>query len=65
MDELEKLRSLAGPAASDWTTAQLEQLSRDMNAMAALLLDLYRARKQKQGIEPCGLPDFDDRQSDR
>jgi hypothetical protein len=65
MDELEQLRSLVGPAASEWTNAQLEQLSREMNAMAALLLDLYHARKQKQSVEPCGSPGFDVRQPDR
>jgi len=45
MDELEKLRNLVGPEADRWTTAQLEQLRRDIDAMAALLLDLYLSRE--------------------
>lgn len=41
MDQLEQLRDLLGPTAKDWTRAQLEQLDRDMQAMAAILLNLY------------------------
>jgi hypothetical protein len=59
MDELERLRKLAGPEARGWTTAQLEQLKRDIDAMAALLLDLYRSRNEGRNAEACGLRNFD------
>ena len=59
MDELERLRKLVGPEANGWTTAQLEQLTRDLDAMALLLLDLYRSRKKDRTVKPCGSPDFD------
>lgn len=59
MDELERLRKLVGPEANGWTTAQLEQLTRDLDVMALLLLDLYRSRKKDRTVEPCGSPDFD------
>jgi hypothetical protein len=59
MDELERLRALVGPRASEWTPAQLEQLQRDIDQMTALLLDIYRSRKADRGEGSCGLPDFD------
>ncbi len=65
MDKLEKLRRLVGPDANSWTTAQLEQLSRDMDVMAALLLDGYRSRKLDKHSDPCGLPNVDVQQPDR
>jgi hypothetical protein len=65
MDELERLRKLVGPEAIPWTTAQLEQLRRDIDAMAALLLDLYRARKQDRSADACGLRNFDVPRPDR
>ena len=46
MNELEELRKLVGPDAVDWNRAQLEQLDRDMETVAALLLEVYRSRKQ-------------------
>jgi hypothetical protein len=65
MDELERLRRLVGPEANQWTTAQLEQLQRDIDAMAALLLDVYRSQKQDQRASTFGSPNFDVLQSDR
>ena len=62
MDELERLRQLVGPEANGWTTVQLEQLGRDIDAMAALLLDLYRSRKADR---TCGSPNFDVQQPER
>jgi len=59
MDELEELRRLVGHAADTWTSAQLEQLRLDMDAVAELLLDLYRVHRQSRGAETCRLPDFD------
>jgi hypothetical protein len=65
MDELERLRTLVGPEASQWTTAQLEQLQREIDVMAALLLDLYRSRKAERTAADCELPNFDVPQPDR
>jgi hypothetical protein len=65
MDELEELRKLDGPEANRWTTAQLEQLSRDIDAMAAILLDLYRSPKAGPNPKACGSPNFDVQQPDR
>jgi predicted nucleic acid-binding protein len=65
MDELERLRKLVGPEASGWTTAQLEQVRRDIDAMAVLLLDLHRARTAGRNAKACGSPKVDDQQSDR
>lgn len=59
MDELERLRNLIGPEANEWTATQLEQLKRDIDAMAALLLDMYRIHRRDRSIESCGLPRFD------
>jgi hypothetical protein len=41
MNDIEALRKRLGPAATAYTEAQLEQLDRDLDAMADLLLDLY------------------------
>jgi hypothetical protein len=65
MDELEKLRKLVGPEADDWTTAQLERLRRDIDAMAALLLDVYRSGEPGQRSGACGLPKIDVPRTDR
>lgn len=59
MDDLERLRKVVGPEADAWTAAQLEQLQRDIEAMAALLLDLYRARRKRRKPKSCGSPDLD------
>jgi hypothetical protein len=59
MDELEILRKLVGSEADGWTVSQLEQLKRDIETMAALLLDLYRSRESNRRTEHCGLADFD------
>ena len=48
MDYLEELRKLVGPEADNWTVAQLEQLSRDMDTMAELLLDLYQFQTHRE-----------------
>jgi hypothetical protein len=65
MDELERLRQLVGPEASGWTTAQLEQLGRDIDAMAVLLLDLSRSCPASRSAKTCGSPNFDVQQPDR
>jgi hypothetical protein len=65
MDELERLRTLVGPEANQWTTAQLEQLRRDIDVMAALLLEVYRSRKAVRTAADCGLPNFDVPRPDR
>jgi len=65
MDELERLRKLVGPEANGWTAAQLEQLRRDIDAMAALLLDLHRSGKADLKAKACGSPTFDVQQPDR
>jgi hypothetical protein len=64
-DELEKLRKLVGPEGDDWTTAKLERLRRDIDAMAALLLDVYRSRAPGRSSGACGLPKIDVPQTDR
>lgn len=65
MDELEKLRKLVGPEADHWTMAKLERLRRDMDAMAALLLEVYRSRAPGRSSGACGLPKIDVPQTDR
>ena len=65
MDELEELRNLVGPEANEWTTAKFAQLSHDMDAMAVLLLDIYRSRNESRGMETCELRIFDVPQADR
>lgn len=65
MNDLERLRRLAGADANGWTMAQLEQLSRDIDQMAEILLDLYRSRHEEGQRRPCGSPDFDDPRTDR
>jgi hypothetical protein len=65
MDDLEELRKLVGPEANDWTTAKLAQLSHDMDAMAALFLDLYRSRNgAPRGMETRESRIFDVPQAD-
>lgn len=54
MDELEGLRALIGPEADHLTMAQLEQLQRDIDALAALLLDEYASRKGSRSVGACG-----------
>jgi hypothetical protein len=65
MDELKELRNLVGPEADVWTTAQLEQLKRDIDAMAVLLLGLYRSRSEHRRLTACGSSDFDVPQTNR
>jgi len=65
MDDLERLRNLVGPEADSWTTAQLAQLHRDIDAMAALLLDIYRSGAAERRADGCGSPQFDAPQTDR
>lgn len=45
MEELQEFKSFLGPAAEDYTEAQLRQLRQDMQAMAELLLDFYFSKK--------------------
>lgn len=65
MDRLKELRNAVGPEAKDWTEAQLEQLSRDIESMATILLDLYRIQKGAEATDTCGSADFDGFQSHR
>jgi len=65
MDELERLRKLVGSDAKGWTTVQLEQLQRDIDIMAALLLDFYRARNKDRKPKARGSRDLDVRRTDR
>jgi hypothetical protein len=64
-DELQELRRLVGPEADNWTAAQLEELNRDADTVAALLLDLYRFRNVDRNAETCGLSNLDVQQPDR
>ena len=59
MDDLERLRNLLGDEADDWTTVQLEQLRRDVDAMAGLLLDFYRSRRTGRDFQSSASPEFD------
>lgn len=65
MNDLEKLRQLLSPEADGWTTAQLEQLTQDIDAAAVLLLDWYRSRELSPTGKACGLSDFDVSSTDR
>jgi len=65
MHDLEELRELAGVEAKHWTTAQLEQLRRDIDVLAALLLDFYEFRRANHSPDACGLPPIDVPQTDR
>jgi hypothetical protein len=65
MDELEEVRKLVGPEAEAWTKGQLEQLSRDIEVLAEILLDAYRFRKADLSARACGSPNFDVHQPDR
>lgn len=56
MDDLETLRKLIGPDADGWITAELEELNRDLDVMALLLLDMYRSRQRTAEQGSCGLP---------
>jgi hypothetical protein len=64
MGDHQELRGLLGADGASWTAAQLEQLSRDIDAVAALLLDIYKSR-EKHHRRSCGLPSLDDREGDR
>lgn len=64
MGDHQELRRLLGPDGASWTTAQLEQLNQDIEAMAALLLDIYKSRK-KNHRRSCGSPSLDDREAHR
>lgn len=58
MDELEKLQRLVGPEAKDWTTARMEQVRHDLDAVAALLLDLNHLQKEHRSEGACGSVEF-------
>ena len=47
MRALQEFRKRLGAFANKYTDAQLEQLQREMEAMAQLLVDLYLADKEK------------------
>lgn len=52
MDELARFKTSLGSAAKDYNDAQLQQLRREMHAMAAMLLDIYLSSKQgSEGID--------------
>ncbi|MBZ5603886.1 MAG: hypothetical protein LAO79_16430 [Acidobacteriia bacterium] len=57
--ELEELRTLVGPDAQWWSLGQLQQLDRDLDVMAALLLDIYRTRKHSRRAGSETYSDFD------
>ena len=42
---LEEFKAFLGPLAEDYTEGELRQLSREMSAMAEILLDLYSAKR--------------------
>ncbi|MBV9762081.1 MAG: hypothetical protein JO340_16070 [Acidobacteriaceae bacterium] len=65
MDSLERLQKLAGPDTINWTTVQLEALNRDIDAMAALLLDFYLAQGKAKEQRECGSVELDVSQPDR
>ncbi len=66
MDDLEDFRLRLGDVANGLNHAQLEQLSRDIDAAAALLLDIYRHRQQNDGDpQACGSPSFDVLEAER
>ena len=65
MDELETLRALVGPDAANWTPVQLQQMQAEIERVAALLLDLYRAGQSHHDETACGLRKIDVRQTDR
>lgn len=65
MRDLEESRKLVGPETDTLTSGQVEQLQHEIDALAALLLDLYQSRKLKHGTDACGLPEIDAPQSDR
>ncbi len=52
MDEINEFKKFLGPAAKGYSEAQLQQLRREMYAMAELLLDIYLSGKQgRKGID--------------
>jgi hypothetical protein len=46
MDELIEFKKFLGPVAKGYSEAQLQQLRREMYAMAELLLNIYLSGKQ-------------------
>jgi hypothetical protein len=55
MDEIKELKQDLGPAAIEFNSSQLRQLSNELDLMAEFLLDLYVLRhsgNRKNGGEP-------------
>lgn len=48
MDMLNELRDMLGPDGTDWTDAQLIRLDHDLDAMAALLVDIYLSEEGRR-----------------
>jgi len=65
MNDLESLRAQIGSEANPWTLGQLEQLKRDVELMAELLLDLYCDCNERRGKDACGLSGLDVPKADR
>lgn len=56
MRTLREFRKRLRPFAEKYTDAQLEQLQREMEAMAQLLIDMYLAKKYEGRGLDAGLP---------
>ena len=48
MDEIEKFKAFLGSAADGYSDAQVNQLRREMHAMAELLLDIHSHKKRNE-----------------
>lgn len=51
MNELEEFKTFLGPSAKRYNNAQLQQLRREMNGIAELLLDIYLSKIGKKAKE--------------
>ncbi len=57
--ELEEVREFLGPLAAQYSEEQLEQLRREMYAMAELLLDIYLYKNRQRIAAKKTGKDFD------
>lgn len=57
--ELEEAREFLGPLAAQYSDNQIAQLSREMHAMAELLLDIYLYKKGQQVAAKKTVKEFD------
>ena len=58
MNSFERLKELASPDVNP-TTIQTGLLDRDIDAMAALLVDLYLSQRNSTGQKGCGSVEID------